>query len=596
MCRNVHSRTLYTSLTIWVVVFCSLIAIVLASSGAVTQLSSAWSFSVGLVFTSNVLSVDGNHIGHVFYWGCSSTTFQTLSSSSLAYAYTWEMPQVVYGYGIGYYAQQQLNLGNCTSDPSTPNTLCSAGAAMLRDSTHWANILARYEAEAAGIAAAVNKLGGNSTTFPTFWALEPGLYQYSTLDTSSDQTGGGITPEDMASVYYKQIVDTILASLPAAKFGLDVTGEMYEQGNMDTWFNAFASQEVNFVFTNPLTGVTNPDGDLMDPNYNLTWTEASHILGGRGILANALYDSTSAVNNAADWFTTTNMLARHQQGVLGVTVQVVVATAVNQFLRDFPVANQLYARTVPGLPSYIGEEDSSGSGSGGSSDNGGGSDSGGSGGSDSGNSGGSDSGSGDSGSGSSDSGSGGSSSGSDSGSSSTNHTLVKYSFTVTQNDTLDIVYSTWLQYGQSLGCFTISTDGYYTYFSTSDSPMSVDVYVVDASTDGACSLSAVQAVSRAAPGSNVTVSTVSSSYPKLSCVGTYSTTTPYLLTCSDSKCGLKCGALIPCDSNNHCFSGYKCDLNSVSSTYQQCINAATALSLSGLFVGFMMMIVASILM
>lgn len=240
---------------------------------------------------------------------------------------------MIYAYVIAEFDKDH-GIDDCNISKAE-KTHCSHGAQMIRE--YFADsILYRYAAYANGMREQlIYRLEVDADTYESIWLIEPDFYQYS--ETASRQKerydgtvqeGGGI-PDSLMGVYFKQIVDTIRAYLPAAKIAIDISPWI---GDKDTalfaqWYSNFDMSIVDFAGTSG--GSSLATSEKIVAANSATWAKI-HEVTGKPILADAGYGAGGASNgHKKPWDDVQNIKARMANGVVGIMQM----NAAN----DFPV-------------------------------------------------------------------------------------------------------------------------------------------------------------------------------------------------------------------------------------------------------------------
>lgn len=155
--------------------------------------------------------------------------------------------------------------------------------------------------------------------FESIWLIEPDFYQYSESGSKQKEKFDGIAqldggiPDSMMGVYFKQIVDTIKAYLPAAKIAIDISPWALDQ---EAWYSNFDMDIVDFASTSG--GRTYSSTEKIRPTNPATWSDIARITG-KPVLADAGYDAGGeGTGHAKMWDQPANINARIENGVIGV--------------------------------------------------------------------------------------------------------------------------------------------------------------------------------------------------------------------------------------------------------------------------------------
>ena len=257
-------------------------------------------------------SFAGQGLSHLAIWVGDNDTYNGYWEGAMAKAAKANnLTPVFYAYVIAEYGKDQ-GLKDC--DMGTPNH-CTGGAKLIRN--NWSQILNRYKNYAQGVASDY----GTSKT--TIWLIEPDYLQYSvTGDNMSNfsQEGGGIPDKDMGGKYFNDIVNTIKQHLPNAKIAVDISPWL--NNNLAAWYNNFDKSKVDYLFTSGGRTQGNQARIRSDNNNTVTWAQASQDMGGKKIIADDGYGVGGASNNDyQDWMNLSNIQARINDGVVGITIQ-----------------------------------------------------------------------------------------------------------------------------------------------------------------------------------------------------------------------------------------------------------------------------------
>lgn len=225
---------------------------------------------------------------------------------------------MVYGYVIAEFGKDR-GLEDCDVAKTSTTSLCVGGANLIRQ--YFADsILYRYQQYASGMREQVEFfLNMDPNTFESIWMIEPDFYQYSESGSEQKfkfdgiaQLDGGIPDKEMGK-YFKQIVDTIKAYLPAAKIAIDISPWVLDQ---EAWYSNFDLSVVDFASTSG--GRTSAASEKIRAGNIAGWEEIAKITG-KPVLADAGYDAGGAgTGHAKIWDKPENINARISNGVIGV--------------------------------------------------------------------------------------------------------------------------------------------------------------------------------------------------------------------------------------------------------------------------------------
>ncbi|MCQ2060424.1 MAG: hypothetical protein MJY47_02415 [Fibrobacter sp.] len=230
---------------------------------------------------------------------------------------------MIYAYVIAEFGKDH-DMEDCDmAAKKEKKSLCEHGANLIRE--YFADsIMDRYQKYVTGMSDQLNLWSIDTTTYEPIWMIEPDFYQYS--QTASEQSAeyngvaqidGGI-PDSMMGVYFKQIVDTIHAHLPAAKIAIDISPWISDKDpqGLEKWFSNFDMNDVDYVSTSG--GRTLANSDRIKSSNKATWADVYKITG-KPILADAGYDAGGkGTGHAKLWDEVSNIEARAKDGVIGV--------------------------------------------------------------------------------------------------------------------------------------------------------------------------------------------------------------------------------------------------------------------------------------
>ena len=231
---------------------------------------------------------------------------------------------MIYAYVIAEFGKDQGLVDCDMKDEEHPNTLCNAGANIIR--AYFADsILYRYEQYASGMRDQLKVfLEQDPDTFETIWLIEPDYYQYSESASQQKaefdgdaQEGGGI-PDAELGFYFSQIVGVIKKYLPAAKIAIDISPWISDWKGISqaAWYANFDMSLVDYASTSG--GGTFAGGEKVRAGNKATWKEIYEATG-KPILADAGYDRGGAgTGHAQIWDNVANINARAAEYVVGV--------------------------------------------------------------------------------------------------------------------------------------------------------------------------------------------------------------------------------------------------------------------------------------
>ena len=224
---------------------------------------------------------------------------------------------VLYGYLVAAVGKSQ-GWGDCDVDHD--GNLCSHGADMIRNPTHWATIKTHYTNFLNNMATVW------STSKPIIVLLEPDFIQYSERGSQRSihgtQNNGGLTDADWVAKW-KDLRNLVKGIYPNAKIGLDISPWFNDE--MQQIFNLFgaADYDLTFVSGGRTTGSADQGTIRTDANNNLTWDQVYLWTNYKPILA----DSGYGVGGSSDgtmwypYFDETNVKKLWAKGLRGVTIQ-----------------------------------------------------------------------------------------------------------------------------------------------------------------------------------------------------------------------------------------------------------------------------------
>lgn len=214
---------------------------------------------------------------------------------------------VIVTYIAANYVKKRNGLCDCNvTSCGTNNDLCHHGAQHISDNL--TAIVNAYKSYAQGYASCYG------TTRPIIFAMEPDWYQY-TVNTQSRPW----TPAQ-AGMIMGQLVNALKASLPNARFSLDVSPWVAPNNGGDhgaTWFSNFDMSL--FTFVNTSGGGTNGNTAKIRNSNNMTWAGLS-AASKKPILADTGYGANGvSAGHDPNWDTAANLNARIADGVVSIS-------------------------------------------------------------------------------------------------------------------------------------------------------------------------------------------------------------------------------------------------------------------------------------
>jgi hypothetical protein len=218
---------------------------------------------------------------------------------------------VIVAYVSAFYVKRHhgnlcdCNVTSCGQTDGKPNDLCHFGAQYIKQDL--AQIVEVYKSYARGYADCMG------TTRPIIFEMEPDWYQY--------VGGTQVAPlsREEAASFLQQYVSAIKEALPNAKFSLDVSPWVDDNGatHGKAWYSLFDLSRFTFVNT---SGGNTLGGSAKIRNENLmTWAGVSGVTA-KGILADTGYGAAGmSAGHDASWDSVENLNARLSEGVLGIS-------------------------------------------------------------------------------------------------------------------------------------------------------------------------------------------------------------------------------------------------------------------------------------
>jgi hypothetical protein len=196
-------------------------------------------------------------------------------------------------------------LCDCNVTGCAGGNLCQTGAQLITQD--WAKIVNAYRSYSQGFAACYG------TTRPIVFEMEPDWYQYTGTSQTQPWTGA------QAGQYMSELVTTLKADLPNARFSLDVSpwvGPKNGGDNGAQWYSNFDMSL--FTFVNTSGGGTNADTAKIRSSNNMTWL-GLHQVTGKPTLADTGYGA-NGISAGPDpaWDVAANINARIADGVTSI--------------------------------------------------------------------------------------------------------------------------------------------------------------------------------------------------------------------------------------------------------------------------------------
>lgn len=211
---------------------------------------------------------------------------------------------VVVSYIAAGYVKRHHNLCDGNVSGCSGGDLVKNGAQYIAQD--WSAILAEYKSFAAGYA---NCWG---TTRPIIFEMEPDWYQYTISNQSAPWTPA------QAGSRMTELVNTLKASLPNARFSIDVSPWVDANGtdNGKAWFANFDLSL--FTFVNTSGGGTNANTTKIRSSNNMTWSGLGQVTG-KPILADTGYGANGvSAGHDPNWDSASNINARIADGVISI--------------------------------------------------------------------------------------------------------------------------------------------------------------------------------------------------------------------------------------------------------------------------------------
>lgn len=229
---------------------------------------------------------------------------------------------MIYAYVIAEFGKDH-GFVDCDVAGTGKSSLCTDGANLIRE-FFADSVIQRYVAYAKGMARQLNSYEVDLKTYRTIWLIEPDFYQYSETGSRQKeehygiaQKDGGI-PDSMMGVYFKQIVDSIHAYLPAAEIAIDISPWIsdWKKTSQESWYSNFDMSIVDYASTSG--GRTLAASDKIRGGNKATWKEIYDVVK-KPILADAGYGAGGAgEGHDKKWDLATNIKKRMADGVIGV--------------------------------------------------------------------------------------------------------------------------------------------------------------------------------------------------------------------------------------------------------------------------------------
>ena len=211
---------------------------------------------------------------------------------------------VVVSYIAAGYVKRHHNLCDANVSGCSGGDLVKNGAQYIAQD--WSAILTEYKSFAAGYASCWG------TTRPIIFEMEPDWYQYTisnqTAPWSAAQAGSRMT----------ELVDALKASLPNARFSLDVSPWVDANGsdNGRAWYSNFDMSL--FTFVNTSGGGTNANTTKIRSSNEMTWSGLNSVTG-KPILADTGYGANGmSAGHDPNWDAVANVNSRISDGVISI--------------------------------------------------------------------------------------------------------------------------------------------------------------------------------------------------------------------------------------------------------------------------------------